>query len=184
VDYILINASGCGHTLKEYGSILQDDPMYRDRAAAFADRVRDVQEFLAEVGLTAPLSPLQAEPLDVVYQDACHMLHGQKISVQPRTLLQQIPGVRLREPVDAALCCGSAGVYNILQPDVSAELGRQKVQNLLSTGARVIASANIGCYVQISHHLKQQGKFVPVLHPMQLLDYAIRGVELGEKKEE
>ena len=178
LDAIIINASGCGHTLKEYGSILQDDPEYGERAKDFAAKVKDVQEFLADVGLTAHLSPLQDEPLTLVYQDACHMLHGQKISVQPRQLLKQIPGVRLREPVDAALCCGSAGVYNILQPEVAAELGRQKVENLLQTGASLIASANIGCFVQISRHLQLQGKTVPVLHPMQLLDYSIRGIQL------
>jgi len=178
VEFILINASGCGHTLKEYGHILADDPTYANRAKEFAGKVRDVQEFLAEVGLTTKLSPLQDQPLTMVYQDACHMLHGQKISVQPRTLLKQIPGVQLREPVDAALCCGSAGVYNILQPEVAAELGRQKVQNLTNTGASMIASANIGCFMQISKHLELQGKTVPVLHPMQLLDYSIRGVKL------
>ncbi len=178
VDAILINASGCGHTLKEYGHILQDDPDYRTKAEAFVRKVKDVQEFLAEVGLTAPLSPLQTEPLTLVYQDACHMLHGQKISVQPRQLLRNIPGVQLREPIDAALCCGSAGIYNILQPEVANELGRQKVENLTNTGATLIASANIGCYVQISRHLKLQDKAVPVLHPMQLLDYSIRGIQL------
>ncbi|MBF2027523.1 MAG: 4Fe-4S dicluster domain-containing protein [Oscillatoriales cyanobacterium C42_A2020_001] len=179
VDFVLINASGCGHTLKEYGNILADDPHYKEKANDFAAKVRDVQEFLAEVGLTARLSPLQDAPLTLVYQDACHMLHGQKISVQPRKLLRQIPGVMLREPVDAALCCGSAGVYNILQPDVAEELGRQKVQNLTNTGASAIASANIGCFVQISRHLKLQGKEVPILHPMQLLDYSIRGINLS-----
>ncbi len=180
VDFVLINASGCGHTLKEYGNILADDPDYREKAKTFAAKVRDVQEFLADVGFTATLSPLQDAPLTLVYQDACHMLHGQKISVQPRKLLRQIPGVILREPIDAALCCGSAGVYNILQPDVAAELGRQKVQNLTNTGASVIVSANIGCFVQISRHLKLQGKEIPVLHPMQLLDYSIRGVQFTE----
>jgi len=179
IDFFLVNASGCGHTLKEYGSILADDPNYREKAKKFAAKVRDVQEFLAQVGLTAKLSPLQEEPLEIVYQDACHMIHGQKISVQPRQLLRQIPGVKLREPVDAALCCGSAGVYNILQPDVANELGQQKVQNLTQTGASVIASANIGCFVQISRHLQLQGKDVPVLHPMQLLDYSIRGIKLN-----
>ncbi|MGQ9870209.1 (Fe-S)-binding protein [Leptodesmis sp.] len=178
VDYVLINASGCGHTLKEYERILADDSLYAEKAKQFASQVRDVQEFLAEVGLTAKLSPLQADPLPIVYQDACHMLHGQKISVQPRQLLRQIPGVQLREPLDAALCCGSAGVYNILQPEVAEELGRQKVRNLLNTGASIIASANIGCFVQISKHLQLQGKSIPVLHPMQLLDYSIRGVQL------
>ena len=180
VDFVLINASGCGHTLKEYGHILKADARYGDRAQAFVQIVRDVQEFLAEVGLTAPLHPLQSDPLTLVYQDACHMLHGQKISLQPRQLLRQIPGVQLREPIDAALCCGSAGVYNILQPEVAEELGQQKVTNLLNTGASAIASANIGCFVQIRHHLERQGKSVPVLHPMQLLDRSIRGLPLSE----
>lgn len=179
VDYVIINASGCGHTLKEYGHILQDDPTYCGIAQEFAGKVRDVQEFLATVGLTAKLSPLQAEPLVMVYQDACHMLHGQKISLQPRQLLKQIPGVQLREPIDAALCCGSAGVYNMLQPDVADELGRQKVVNLTNTGASMIASANIGCYVQITRHLQLQGKQLPVFHPMQLLDYSIQGISLS-----
>jgi len=178
VDAVLVNASGCGHTLKDYGHLLKDDPAYAEKAAAFSATVKDVQEFLANVGLTAPLSPLQEEPLTLVYQDACHMLHGQKISLQPRQLLRQIPGVSLREPIDAALCCGSAGVYNILQPEVAEELGRQKVTNLLNTGASVIASANIGCFVQISKHLENQGHIVPVLHPMQLLDMSIRGEQL------
>ncbi len=178
VDYVLVNASGCGHTMKEYGHLLQGDPDYADRAMAFVKKVRDVQEFLAEVGLTTPLSPLQSEPLSLVYQDACHMIHGQKITAQPRKLLRSIPGVKLKEPIDAALCCGSAGVYNILQPDVAEELGRQKVNNLTQTGASAIASANIGCYVQISKHLELQGKSVPVLHPMQYLDFSIRGIQL------
>ncbi|HEY9805377.1 MAG TPA: heterodisulfide reductase-related iron-sulfur binding cluster, partial [Candidatus Obscuribacterales bacterium] len=123
VDFIIINAAGCGHTLKEYGHILQDDPLYREKAKAFASKVRDVQEFLVTVGLTAKLSPLQTEPLPLVYHDACHLLHGQKISVPPRQLLRQIPGVQLREPIDGALCCGSAGVYNMLQPEIADELG-------------------------------------------------------------
>jgi glycolate oxidase iron-sulfur subunit len=181
VEYVLINASGCGHTLKEYGHILKDDAEYADRAVAFSAKVRDVQEFLADVGLTAALLPLRSGPLAMVYQDACHMLHGQKISVQPRTLLKKIPGVVLREPMDAALCCGSAGVYNVLQPEVAGELGQQKVKNLTATGAQVIASANIGCYVQISKHLGLQGLDVPVLHPMQLLDMAMRGERLEDR---
>ncbi|MGI0499762.1 (Fe-S)-binding protein [Limnospira platensis CENA597] len=179
VDAIIINAAGCGHTLKEYGHIMRDDPEYRDKAKEFAGKVRDVQEFLAEVGLTAHLSPLvEGEDLTIVYQDACHLLHGQKISIQPRELLTQIPGVKLREPVDAALCCGSAGVYNMLQPEVADELGQQKVQNLLNTGATVIASANPGCSLQIKKHLELQGKQVTLKHPMELLDDSIRGVKI------
>lgn len=178
VDAVIINAAGCGHTLKEYGHLLQDDPEYREKAKAFAAKVKDAQEFLATVGLTAKLSPLTDESLTLVYQDACHLLHGQKISVQPRQLLRQIPGVQLREPIDAALCCGSAGVYNMLQPDIADELGKQKVQNLLNTGADVITSANPGCTLQIGKHLQQQGKKISIIHPMELLDYAIRGVKL------
>ncbi len=174
LDAVIINASGCGHTLKEYGHLLADDPDYATPAQAFAQSVKDVQEFLADVGLTAPLHPLQSEPLTLVYQDACHMLHGQKIRLQPRQLLRQIPGVTLREPIDAALCCGSAGVYNIFQPEVAAELGRQKVKNLTQTKAEVIVSANVGCTLQIRQHLQEQGHTTPVYHPMQLLDWSIR----------
>ena len=178
VDAVIINSAGCGHTLKNYGHILQDDPEYRQKAKEFAASVKDVQEFLATVGLTASLSPLAEQPLTLVYQDACHLLHGQKISVQPRLLLRQIPGVKLREPMDAALCCGSAGVYNMLQPEVADELGQQKVQNLLDTGADLIASANPGCTLQISKHLGLQGKKISIMHPMELLDYSIRGIKL------
>lgn len=178
VDAIIINAAGCGHTLKEYGHILADDPQYQEKAQSFASQVKDVQEFLATVGLTAPLSPITEGELTVVYQDACHLLHGQKISQQPRQLLQQIPGLQLKEPIDAALCCGSAGVYNMLQPDVADQLGQQKVENLLNTGAKLIASANPGCSLQIKKHLQLQGKTVTLMHPIELLDYAIRGIKI------
>ncbi len=174
VDFVIINAAGCGHTLKEYHHILADDPAYATKAQEFSSKVKDVQEFLAAIGLTTPLHPLASKPLTVVYQDACHLLHGQKISVQPRQLLRQIPGVNLKEPVDAALCCGSAGVYNLLQPEVADELGLQKVRNLENTGAQLIASANPGCTLQIRKH----GATVPVMHPIELLDYAIRGIKL------
>lgn len=180
VDAVIINAAGCGHTLKEYGHILEDDADYKEKAVKFAAKVKDAQEFLAQVGLTAELSPITDEPLTLVYQDACHLLHGQKISLQPRQLLRQIPGVQLREPIDAALCCGSAGVYNMLQPDVADELGKQKVENLLNTGAELIASANPGCTLQITKHLREQGKEISIVHPLQLLDYSIRGVKLDE----
>jgi glycolate oxidase iron-sulfur subunit len=179
VDYIIINAAGCGHTLKIYDHILEDDLEYREKAQAFSAKVRDVQEFLAEIGLTAKLSPISEQnPLTMVYQDACHLLHGQKISLQPRQLLQQIPGVKLKEPIDAALCCGSAGVYNMLQPEIAEELGQQKVQNLLNTGAQLIASANPGCSLQITKHLKLQDKEMPLYHPMELLDFSIQGIKI------
>jgi glycolate oxidase iron-sulfur subunit len=106
------------------------------------------------------------------------MLHGQKISLEPRRLLRQIPNVQLRESVDASLCCGSAGIYNILQPEVGHELGEMKVTNLTDTGAQLIASANVGCITQIRKHLKLQNKNVLLMHPMELLDYSIQGKKL------
>ena len=178
VDYIIINAAGCGHTLKEYGHILENDPEYKDKAQEFAAKVRDVQEFLSGIELTAKLSPLTEGELTIVYQDACHLLHGQKISLQPRQLLRKISGVKLKEPIDAALCCGSAGVYNMLQPEVADELGQQKVDNLLNTGAALIASANPGCSLQIKKHLELKGKEITLMHPIELLDRSIRGVKL------
>jgi glycolate oxidase iron-sulfur subunit len=181
VDYIIINAAGCGHTLKEYGHILADDPEYKEKGQQFSNQVKDVQEFLAEVGLTSQLSAITEDDLIIVYQDACHLLHGQKISLQPRQLLQQIPQVKLKEPIDAALCCGSAGVYNMLQPAVAEELGQQKVNNLLNTGAQLIASPNPGCSLQIKKHLQLQNKQVLLMHPIELLDYAIQGVKLKLK---
>ncbi|MBE9116170.1 4Fe-4S dicluster domain-containing protein [Lusitaniella coriacea LEGE 07157] len=180
VDAIIINAAGCGHTLKEYGHILGEDPEYRDRAQAFSTKVKDVQEFLVAIGLTAPLHPLKEGELNIAYQDACHLLHGQKISLQPRQLLREIPGVKLKEPVDAALCCGSAGVYNLLQPEVADELGQQKVENLLNTGAELIVSANPGCSLQILKHLQLNGQTIQIKHPMELLDASIRGEALEE----
>lgn len=182
LDAIIINAAGCGHTLKEYGHILQDDAEYKTKGEAFSSSVKDVNEFLVEVGLTAELHPISEGELPIVYQDACHLLHGQKISAQPRQLLQQIPGVKLREPIDAALCCGSAGVYNMLQPEVADELGQQKVENLVNTGAQLITSANPGCSLQIKKHLGLKELDVPLKHPIELLDLSIRG-ELLMKNE-
>jgi glycolate oxidase iron-sulfur subunit len=181
VDAIIINAAGCGHTLKEYGHILANDLIYKDKAKAFADRVRDVQEFLSEIKLTEPLFPLTDKELTIVYQDACHLLHGQKISWQPRQLLKSIPNVKLVEAIDASLCCGSAGIYNMLQPETASELGRQKVTNLLNTGANLIASANPGCSLQIQKYLDEFNSEVKLFHPIELLDYSLRGVKLSNK---
>ena len=178
LDAIIINAAGCGHTLKEYGHILANDPEYKEKAEHFSSQVKDIQEFLADIKLTAELHPLASKELTLVYQDACHLLHGQKISVQPRQLLKQIPGVQLREPLDASLCCGSAGIYNMLQPETADELGRQKASNLTKTGASIIASPNPGCSLQIQKHLEMQGSKVKLLHPVELLDYSIRGEKI------
>jgi glycolate oxidase iron-sulfur subunit len=178
VDAIIINAAGCGHTLKEYGELLREDPEYYQKAIDFSAKVKDVQEFLSEIELVTKLTPISTEKLTLVYQDACHLLHGQKISIQPRQLLKRIPNVELKEPLDAALCCGSAGVYNMLQPETANELGRQKVNNLVNTGATIIASANPGCTLQIAKHLDIQGHETKILHPIELLDFSIRGIAL------
>jgi len=175
LDAVVINAAGCGHTLKEYGHILADDPEYAEKAKVFANKVKDVQEFLSEIELTAQLHPLTSEDLTIVYQDACHLLHGQKISLQPRQLLRKIPKVKLREPLDAGLCCGSAGIYNMLQPETADELGKQKATNLINTGADLIASPNPGCSLQIQKHLDSKNSQVKLLHPIELLDYSIQG---------
>ena len=179
LDAIIINAAGCGHTLKEYSHILSDDPEYKDKAQEFSNKVKDVQEFLSAIEFTAKLHPLTSGELTVVYQDACHLLHGQKISLQPRQLLKKIPGVKLREPMDASLCCGSAGIYNMLQPETADELGKQKVRNLLNTGASLIASPNPGCSLQIKKHLEEKNATISLLHPIELLNYSIQGQQIS-----
>ena len=160
LDAVLVAASGCGHTMKAYDELLKGDVQFRAP-------VLDVQEFLADRGLSATFtSQLQPLPEAVAMHDACHMIHGQNIQAQPRALLRAIPGIQLREAIEAGVCCGSAGIYNLVQPDEAAELGRIKADDLSSTGAGVVASANIGCTLQLRRHL---GDRAEVLHPMQLL---------------
>ena len=160
LDAVLVAASGCGHTMKAYGDLLNGDTQFRAP-------VLDVQEFLADQGLSetfrARLQPL-ASP--VAMHDACHMIHGQGIQAQPRQLLRAIPGVQLREATEAGVCCGSAGIYNLVQYEEAAELGRIKADDLHDTGAELVASANIGCTLQLRRHLADRAK---VHHPMELL---------------
>jgi glycolate oxidase iron-sulfur subunit len=187
LDAVLVAASGCGHTLKHYDAILADEPAWTERGRAFAERVLDVHQFLQRLGLSeaftaalAPLpladgSPASAErPLAVAYHDACHMLHGQGISAEPRALLRRIPHLLLREATEAGVCCGSAGIYNLVQPEEAAELGRIKAADLAGTAAELVASANIGCTLQIRRHLEDGGHPQPVLHPLQLLERSWR----------
>jgi glycolate oxidase iron-sulfur subunit len=168
-DHIVVNVSGCGSAMKEYDRLLADDPDWSERAQAFTAKVRDVHELLAEHEPRAPRHPL---PMRVAYHDACHLAHAQQIRSQPRELLRGIPGLELLEPADWELCCGSAGIYNLVKPDAAAELGRRKAANLLATGAEAIAAANPGCSIQIAAHLEEP---LPVHHPMTLLDLSIRG---------
>jgi glycolate oxidase iron-sulfur subunit len=187
LDAVLVAASGCGHTLKHYNTILAGDPAWAARGAAFAAQVLDVHQFLQRLGLSEPFAatlaplphadgnPASAErPLAVAYHDACHMLHGQGISAEPRALLRRIPHLVLREATEAGVCCGSAGIYNLVQPDTAAELGRIKADDLGGSGAELVASANIGCSLQIRRHLDEGGHPQPVLHPVQLLERSWR----------
>ncbi len=163
---IVVNAAGCGSAMKEYGHVLRDEPGWRERAAAFASRVRDVHELLAEAG---PRAERRELPLRVAYHDACHLAHAQAIREQPRELLRSIPGLELLEPDEWELCCGSAGTYSLTQPEAAAELGERKARNLIATGADAIAAANPGCALQIAAHTERLGRPLPVHHPMELL---------------
>jgi len=175
LDAVLVAASGCGHTMKQYGSILNN----QKRGQVFSAAVFDVHEYLNQQGLSEEfvrqLKPLQLnkESTSITFHDACHMLHGQQIKSAPRELLKHIPNVVLREPLDAGVCCGSAGIYNIMRPEEANQLGQMKAEDLSKTRPDWVASANIGCTLQIRKHLKDQQP-APVLHPMQLLNQSYR----------
>ncbi len=175
VDTIVTNAAGCGSNLKEYGHLLADDPHYAERAATFAAKVRDVSEVLAGLSPRATRAPL---PLRVAFQDSCHLLHAQRIREQPRALLRSIPALTLAEPPEQELCCGSAGIYNMVQPEAAAELGRRKAEQIVSTDPHAYATANPGCLIQVTAALRRAGHPTPAFHPIELLDASIRGVPL------
>ena len=172
VDTIVVNAAGCGSAMKEYGQLLAHDPDWAARAAALSDRVADFSEFLARLGPAAVRHPL---PLTAVYQDACHLGHAQRITRQPRELLAGIPGLTLAEIGDGGTCCGSAGIYNLVQPAAATELGARKAQSVWGTGGELLVSANPGCAMQISAALRAQGTPMPVAHVAQVLDASLRG---------
>jgi glycolate oxidase iron-sulfur subunit len=176
VETIVINAAGCGSTLKDYGHLLAGDPAWAERARAFSAKVRDVNEFLVALGQRATRHPVQAR---VAYHDACHLGHAQGIRAQPRTLLRGIPGVELVEIPDGDTCCGSAGTYNLMEPASSAEIGRRKVANVLGTGCQILASANPGCTLQIQKLLRDQGRALAAAHPIEILDASLRGTAIG-----
>jgi glycolate oxidase iron-sulfur subunit len=172
-DAVAVTAAGCGSAMKDYGHLLRDDPEWAARAAAFGGRVRDATELLAAGDPRAPRRPLH---LRVAYHDACHLAHAQGVRSAPRELLRSIPGLELVEPAEWELCCGSAGVYNLLRPGAAAELGARKARNLLATGADVVAAANPGCALQIAAHAAALGRPVPVVHPVELV---WRSIEAG-----
>ncbi len=172
VDAIVVNSAGCGSGMKEYAELLADDPAWAGRAEALAGKVADFSEFLAGLGPAATRHPL---PITVAYHDACHLAHAQRITSQPRDLLAGIPGIALTEIGDAGTCCGSAGIYNLVQPETAAELGARKAVAVSATGADLVVSGNPGCALQISSALGAAGTPKPVAHLAQVLDASILG---------
>ena len=173
VDAIVVNSAGCGSAMKEYHRLLSGDPDWAGRAAAMSGRVRDLSEFLAELGPVAARHPL---PVTAAYHDACHLGHAQRITRQPRELLRAIPDLTLVELPDAGTCCGSAGVYNLLQPEAASELGARKAQAVRDTGAPLLISANPGCSLQIAAALAGRGERIAVAHTAEILDASLRGL--------
>jgi glycolate oxidase iron-sulfur subunit len=173
-DAVIVNTSGCGAHMKAYGALLADDPAWAARAARFAATVQDLAEFLAREPLRGPLQPVA---MTVTYHDPCHVVHGQKIRRQPRALLAQVPGLKLVELPESDWCCGSAGIYNLTQPEMADRLLRRKVRNVAATGAEAVVTANPGCILQIQVGLRAQGAERPVLHLVELLDraYSLEG---------
>ena len=173
-DAIITNAGGCGSHLRHYDHLLADDPAYATRAAFWSKRIRDIHEWLVEIGFRRPDAP----PLTVgtvTYHESCHLCHGQKISREPREILKTIPGIELHECVEATWCCGSAGIYNITQPKTASWLQQRKLRNLRKTGARIIATANPGCHLQIANGLGASSNLTPrIVHPVVLLAEAYR----------
>jgi glycolate oxidase iron-sulfur subunit len=176
MDYFVVNAAGCGSSLKDYGELLRDDPRYAARAAAFAAKVRDLSELLVELGPVAPRHPLE---ITVAYHDACHLGHAQGVRAQPRALLNGIPGLRVREIADPEICCGSAGIWNVLNPGPAAELGALKAGNVLATGAELLVTANPGCLMQVAASIRKAGGSIALAHTAQVLDASIRGRGAG-----
>ena len=170
VEFIITNAAGCGSNVKEYGHLLRDDPTYASKAKSFAAKCRDITEFLGERTPQAKRNPLE---LRVAYHDACHLQHAQGIRIPPRQLLAQIPGIELLEIPEAAICCGSAGIYNLVQPDTANKLGDRKAELIIPLKPDVIATGNPGCLLQLQSSLARAGHNIPVVHTIQLLDASL-----------
>jgi len=172
VDIVVANAAGCGAAMKDYGYLLRDDPKWRERAEAFSARVRDVSQVVADVTWNGDLKQVSAS---VSYHDACHLAHGQRIRSEPRTILRQIPGLKLVELPESDLCCGSAGTYNLLQPGMANRLLARKVDRIRQADTDFVAAGNIGCLLQIQHGLQQAGLRTRAVHPVELVDWSLHG---------
>lgn len=175
VDRIVVNAAGCGSSMKEYGELFAHDPAWAERALAFSARVRDVTEVLVELGeARAPRHPIAAR---IVYHDACHLAHAQGVRTPPRALLSAIPALELLSSAEPDICCGSAGIYNLVQPEAAAALGERKARHIGALEPDAIATGNPGCMLQIAAAGRRLGYDWPILHPVELLDASIRGVD-------
>jgi glycolate oxidase iron-sulfur subunit len=173
VDAVVANAAGCGAAMKQYGALLREDKAWQGRAEAFSATVRDVSQILAQISWGGRLSPVS---LTATYHDACHLAHAQGIREEPRAMLQQIPGLRLVELSESDFCCGSAGVYNLLEAEMAGEILRRKLDRIRNSGAEVVAAGNIGCLLQIGRGLRQAGLPVRAVHPVELLDWSLHGI--------
>jgi Fe-S oxidoreductase len=173
VDVIVVNSAGCGSAMKDYARLLADEPAWAGRAEALSVKTRDLAEYLAELGPRAERKPL---PVTVAYHDACHLAHAQGIRSQPRALLAGIPELTVREIADPDICCGSAGTYNLFQPEAAAELGDRKASNVRATEAELLVAANPGCSMQIAGALRRQGVDIAVAHTAEVLDASLRGL--------
>lgn len=175
LDAIITNAAGCGSHLKTYDRLLADDSKYAERAKLWSKKCKDINEFLVEIGFRAPKAAPKGIALDkLTYHEACHLCHGQKITAQPRKILKSIPGVQLKELGESTWCCGSAGIYNIVQPEMSQQLLERKLKHIEKTGATVVATSNPGCHLQIQNGAKARGKNLRIEHPVSLLAAAYR----------
>jgi glycolate dehydrogenase iron-sulfur subunit len=178
VEAIVVNSAGCGSAMKDYAGLLADDPDWAARAEALSGKVRDFAEFLAGLYETGggPVATRHPLPVRAAYHDACHLAHAQRITSAPRQLLGAIPELDLAEIPDAGICCGSAGVYNLLQPEAAQELGQRKAASVGQTGARLLISANPGCSLQIASAMQARGERIAIAHTAEILDASIRGV--------
>jgi glycolate oxidase iron-sulfur subunit len=178
IDHIVVNSAGCGSAMKEYGQLLADDPLWSGRAAACSAKVRDVMELLAtlEVQTPARLHPLAVR---VAYHDACHLAHAQGVRLQPRAVLQRIPGLDLVEIAESDVCCGSAGIYNLVAPQAADDLGNRKAANVAASGAEFLTAGNGGCLLQIQAALRRAGHPLPAVHPVELVDASLRGIPIA-----
>jgi glycolate oxidase iron-sulfur subunit len=173
-DAIVSNAGGCGSHLRRYGPLLEDDAQYAETARAWDARLRDVHEWLGEIGCRPPAAAPFDAPVTVTYHESCHLAHGQKIVREPRALLRQVPGLSVVELKESNWCCGSAGIYALSQPAQAEQLLERKVSHVLQTGASIVATGNPGCQMQIAKGLRDKSPGVRVVHPISLMAAAYR----------